>query len=139
MSRRATLITAAGIAFASWAAMGLALGYVGMQRSISLRLTQIGEVIPAYLAGGIAALGICWLVIVATKRIPRVPLLFYALVGLDLLAAGTTLLLFNEVPAERILMVILAATGGGAQLVGAALARYAFRRTGVDNELPTPL
>lgn len=128
MSRRLTFTTALAVALASWAAMGVVLGYVGMQRSISLRFTQIGEVVPAYVVGGSAALGICWLVIFATKRIPRLDLLLAVLVGLDLLAASATLLLFNEVPAERILMVVLAATGGGAQLLGALLAPLVARR-----------
>lgn len=125
MTRRSTVALGVGLAIASWIAMGVILGYGGMQRSISLTLDQMSEVIPAFLAGGVAAFAVCWAVATTLRRLPRIRTLLSTMVVVDLVAVLGALVLFNEVPPERVLVVALDATGGGAQLIGAALGVWA--------------
>ena len=62
-------------------------------------------------------------------RLPRITFLVLTLAGLDLAAAVGALIVFQEIPPHLFGLVTLAASGGGGQLVGAAVGGLAARRS----------
>ena len=105
------------------------LGYAGMQHALQLTAARAAEVGSGYVAGAVTAMVVSWVGGTAVRRLPRITFLVLTLVGLDLAAAVGALIVFQEIPPHLFGLVILAASGGGGQLVGAALGGLAARRS----------
>ena len=101
--------------------MAALLGYAGMQHALQLTTDRAAEVGFGYVGGGLTAAAACWVVGRIAHRRPMIALLVLTLVGLDVTAAIGALIMFRDIPLHLVGLVVLAAAGGGGQLVGAAL------------------